>query len=399
MPTFRHVFATSPSPRSALTTPVSALLCVFAFAACEVIPKGDTATKQDTTTAPATGMPGDMAAGGALTPGDSAAGVPAVPPDSATQVATQGGDTGVVRIEPAVPRRGGVIFALVEGAAATRCTWKGAALPCYPHAGGTLALIPLPADEPAGRFTLTVERPGGRIAREITVNENEFGRELIFLDKEHYALIGRTADVARDARAVRSVLAGESANRQWDGAWRPIVSGPRGSGYGVERFYYPASDSARAIQIPSGARARGGFGGDTVSAPFDRGSTPGWRHAGVDMSARRGTPVTAPANGTVADVGDYTLTGRTVVLDHGQGVFTAYFHLDSALVRDGDQVRAGRSIGRVGSSGLSTGAHLHYGVYIHGRDVDPAAWREMPAWVRGGTAAAASAGRAQKGKQ
>ena len=80
----------------------------------------------------------------------------------------------------------------------------------------------------------------------------------------------------------------------------------------------------------------------------------------------------------MADVGEYILTGRTVVVDHGQGVFTIYMHLDTALVSKGDQVRVGRTLGRVGATGLATGPHLHYGVYLHGKDVDPAAWRDMP---------------------
>jgi len=91
------------------------------------------------------------------------------------------------------------------------------------------------------------------------------------------------------------------------------------------------------------------------------------------------------------DVGEYVLSGRTLVIDHGQGVYSAYFHLDTTLVRKGDQVRAGRTIARVGSTGLSTGPHLHYAIYVHGRDVDPAAWRDMPAFARGEGRATAAA--------
>ena len=99
--------------------------------------------------------------------------------------------------------------------------------------------------------------------------------------------------------------------------------------------------------------------------------------------------MTAPAAGTVADVGDYVLTGHTLLLDHGQGVFTAYFHLDTVLVRRGDVVARGKTVARVGQTGLATGAHLHYGVYVHGKDVDPAAWKAMPAWVRSDSGAVA----------
>jgi lysostaphin len=91
--------------------------------------------------------------------------------------------------------------------------------------------------------------------------------------------------------------------------------------------------------------------------------------------------VNAPAAGVVADVGQYTLMGRSVFIDHGNGVYSAFFHLDTALVRRGDEVVAGKQVGRVGSTGLATGPHLHYGVYINGRDVDPALWREAVSWM------------------
>jgi murein DD-endopeptidase MepM/ murein hydrolase activator NlpD len=65
-------------------------------------------------------------------------------------------------------------------------------------------------------------------------------------------------------------------------------------------------------------------------------------------------------------------------LDHGQGVHSAYFHLDTVLVREGDLVARGASLARVGATGLATGPHLHYGIYLHGKDVDPATWHAVP---------------------
>ena len=345
-------------------------LLLAALTACEVVK--DDATKRDTTTAPATGAATATVDSGAAAP----AGVPAAPSADSTSVAR---DSGMVTLSSDAPPRGGVLFALVEGLAVDipRCSWKGASLPCYRVERGVLAIIPLPADEPAGTFTLAVDRPAGRITRQITVAERDFGRELVFLDSAKYALIRRGRDVARDARAIRAVLATESAQRRWSGSWgSPLTA--RGGGYGVERFYYRAADSARAIRLTADMRATGAFGTDTAS-----GSTPSWRHAGVDLAAARGAAVSAPAGGVVADVGDYVLSGKTVIVDHGQGIVTAYFHLDTALVRRGDEVRKGQRLGRVGVTGLATGPHLHYGVYVHGKDVDPAAWAAMPAFARG----------------
>jgi murein DD-endopeptidase MepM/ murein hydrolase activator NlpD len=368
------------SPAISRSTRAVALLAtatLSAFlAACEVV---SNSSKRDTSTvAPSAGnVPTDSTQSG---------GVPAAPSDSlATTVAR---DSGLVTLSSDSPVRGGVLFALAEGLAAEnpRCTWKGAPLPCYRVARGVLAIIPLPADEPAGTFTLGFERPAGQITRQVTVADHDFGRELVFLDSAHYALVKRGADVARDARALRGVLAGESDTRLWRGSWGAPVKGARGGGYGAERFYYRAADSSRAIRLGPELKTRGSFGLDTVGG----GDVPSWRHAGVDLAAARGSSVVAPAAGLVADVGDYTLTGRTIIIDHGQGVHTAYFHLDSALVRRGDQVAAGKRIGRVGATGLATGPHLHYGIYVHGKDIDPAAWAAMPAFARDVSAAGQS---------
>jgi murein DD-endopeptidase MepM/ murein hydrolase activator NlpD len=309
-------------------------------------------------------------------------GVPAVPTDSSARAA----DSGRVTLYPASPRRGGVIWAFAEGVVTPvpHCTWKGAPLPCYAGNGGVVATIPLSADEPAGTFTLTVDRAAGRITRQIAVADRDFGRELVLLDAPHYALTQRSADVARDARAARGVLSAESDSRRWSGAWREPVPFKDAAGYGAARYYYRATDSSRAISLGTQGAPRGSFGGDT--AVGKSGDVPSWRHAGVDLAASRGANVIAPAGGTVADVGDYVLTGRTVLIDHGQGIFTAYFHLDTATVQRGDLVRVGRTIGRVGATGLATGPHLHYGVYLHGHDIDPVAWKDMPAWALGDTA-------------
>ena len=56
-------------------------------------------------------------------------------------------------------------------------------------------------------------------------------------------------------------------------------------------------------------------------------------------------------------------------------------HLDSATVSKGDIIRVGQRIGRVGATGLATGPHLHFGLYLHGKDIDPVAWRDMPQWL------------------
>lgn len=353
----------------------AALSMSVVMAACEVVDSKSAAAKQDTTTARAV-VP-ESARGTVAT--DSAVAIPVTPADSLR--AGMADDTGMVRIYPPEPRRGGVVFALAEGVAtpSPRCSWKSAPIPCYRTDAGTLVTVPLPADESAGTFTLTVERPNGRIVRQIAVADRDFGRELIFLTDSLYRRATSTREIARDARAVRGIASVESPDQRWTGRWREPVPGTRSEGYGVERYYYRATDSTRSIALGSQTKTRGTFGADTSDAPIT--GAPSWRHAGIDIPAKAGAPVAATAAGTVVDVGDYVLSGRTVLIDHGQGAVSAYFHLDSALVSKGDVVRAGQRIGRVGATGLATGPHLHFGMYLHGKDVDPVAWRDMPTWL------------------
>lgn len=99
-------------------------------------------------------------------------------------------------------------------------------------------------------------------------------------------------------------------------------------------------------------------------------------HAGVDFRAPSGTPVYAPAGGTVVLAEPMTMLGNAIVIDHGWGLLTGYWHLSSIEVQVGQQVAAGDLIGKVGSTGLSTGAHLHWEMWINGTPVDSLQWLE-----------------------
>lgn len=127
-----------------------------------------------------------------------------------------------------------------------------------------------------------------------------------------------------------------------------------------------------AIAVPSDkpvktAAFTSGYG--VRSDPFRGGAA---MHAGIDLAGPHGTPIYATADGIVTTAswnsGGY---GNLIKVDHGRGIETRYGHLAQMLVRDGQAVKRGQLIGRMGSTGRSTGSHLHYEVRIDGRAVNP----------------------------
>lgn len=139
----------------------------------------------------------------------------------------------------------------------------------------------------------------------------------------------------------------------------------------------------RAAGIATGGQASGGGSGTfswpvtgTITSPF------GWRsnpfggspefHQGLDIAAPTGTTVTAAAAGTVIMAQWYGGYGNYILIDHGGGYSTGYGHLSAIYVSNGQAVKRGQAIGAVGSTGASTGPHLHFEVRIDGKPVDPA---------------------------
>lgn len=100
-------------------------------------------------------------------------------------------------------------------------------------------------------------------------------------------------------------------------------------------------------------------------------------HEGVDFSAYAGTPVTAPAAGTVVLAEPLYVRGGAVILDHGLGIYTGFYHLSTINVITGQTVVPGDLLGEVGTTGLSTGNHLHWDLLVNGVWVDAATWQDL----------------------
>jgi murein DD-endopeptidase MepM/ murein hydrolase activator NlpD len=106
------------------------------------------------------------------------------------------------------------------------------------------------------------------------------------------------------------------------------------------------------------------------------------QHLGVDFAAREGSPVAAIDDGTVALVRDTFLGGTTVVIAHGGGISSVYFHFSKVSVAEGDKVAQGSKIGLAGHTGRATGPHLHLSVHVPGGMVDPASFIKLPIYAR-----------------
>jgi len=117
---------------------------------------------------------------------------------------------------------------------------------------------------------------------------------------------------------------------------------------------------------PTQGRITSGFG--TRQAPTAGAST---QHNGIDIAAPAGTAVLSALHGTVENVGFSQVRGNFITVNHGGGLTTTYQHLSGVNVAIGNVVRQGQRIGAVGSTGVSTGNHLHFGMQYHGRYVDP----------------------------
>ncbi|MEN9932649.1 MAG: hypothetical protein RIS17_1222 [Pseudomonadota bacterium] len=124
-----------------------------------------------------------------------------------------------------------------------------------------------------------------------------------------------------------------------------------------------------SFQWPATGRISTHFGAQRIY-----GEVPASYHGGMDIAAPHGTPVTSPIPGVVRlATGPFSLEGNIVIIDHGRGLYSVMMHLSKIDVKAGDIVAQGQQVGRIGSTGRSTGPHLHWGMTWNGTKVDPEA--------------------------
>lgn len=145
----------------------------------------------------------------------------------------------------------------------------------------------------------------------------------------------------------------------------------------LKTHWRDTNDTDTRFAVPAKGRLSGRFG----LRRFFNGEARS-PHAGFDIAAARGSAITATARGVVLDVGDYFFNGKTVFVDHGNGLISMYCHLDRIDVAIGDSIIKGQRLGLVGMTGRATGPHLHWSVILNGAMVDPALFVPASAMAR-----------------
>jgi murein DD-endopeptidase MepM/ murein hydrolase activator NlpD len=221
--------------------------------------------------------------------------------------------------------------------------------------GAYWALVGVDALTPPGEYPVALRATeldsGDQLTMQaaFTVTEGTFGTYNVPVSEDRQALLD-PALVQAERKKVNAVFAGFSEQRLWAGTFSlPLPGEPRTTApFGQRRSY---------------------AGGPVTSY-----------HSGHDFGADKGAPVSAPMTGTVALAERLDVRGKVVILDHGLGVFSGFWHLSQIDVTVGQVVSPGDVVGLVGNTGLSTGPHLHWEMRVGGVPVNPLQWtrREFP---------------------
>lgn len=209
------------------------------------------------------------------------------------------------------------------------------------HKSHWQAIVGLPLTAEPGVHQLTTIGPdSSRQEHVFTIQAKEYDTQRITLKNRR--MVEPTASDLK--RIEREQVAIRAAFAQWSEDPVPAL-----------RFDTPASGSL------TGTFGTRRFFNDEPRQP----------HSGIDIGAPAGTPVYAPAAGIVTLIGDYFFNGRTLFIDHGQGLVTMYNHLRKVSVANGARVLRGQRIGEIGMTGRATGPHLHLSVSLNNNRVDP----------------------------
>ena len=242
-----------------------------------------------------------------------------------------------------------------EADARVQGTFLGRTVQFFPEtrpgeAKGFVGLLGIDLQDVPGAHDLTIQvvhaERNRTLVYPVEVVKEKFRVEQLKLPKDKVDLDEQSlARWKAEQEQVKEALATDSQTRLWQPNFVEPVSGKRTGMFG-------------SVRIMNGQ--------------------PRSPHNGEDIGAPTGTDVVATNDGVVRLTVDHFFPGKGVILDHGLGFYSMYFHLSEVLVKDGEAVRTGQIIGKVGATGRATGPHLHWGVKLNGARVNPYAVLDLP---------------------
>ncbi len=257
-----------------------------------------------------------------------------------------------VELVPPRARPGDAFLVVVRGAGETplAATVGGRPLRFFPVRGGMAAVGGLPVETPPGPLAVELQGPAEarpRVVARLEVEPARFPRRELAVEKRFVA--PPSPELQRRIDEDRAAFA------------RAFTQPPA------------APHFSSNFALPREARITANYGEErTLNA------SKASQHYGMDLAGKVGEPIAAANAGVVVMVRECWAAGRAVVLWHGGDMYTTYFHLSRADVREGDRVRRGQRIGAVGASGRVTGPHLHWGVRVGQLYVDPRTVLALP---------------------
>ncbi len=256
-----------------------------------------------------------------------------------------------VQIRPLPIQQGATISIYVENLldGQPSGTFAGQQLRFFPKDDGYFALVGLDAFTEPELYELKLtgsgKRPWQPFSQFVPIQSGNYDFQTIVLGEEYDDLLAPEIRATEDA-FLSTIYTQVSEEQMWDGLFQiPVTTTIVTAPYGDARSY------------------NGG--------PYDS------FHTGLDVAGTIGTPILAPAPGTIVFAGPLQLRGNAVIVDHGLGVMSAYFHLSEIFVSEGDVVTGGQAIGAGGSTGLSTGPHLHWDLRIMDAPINGIQWTEV----------------------
>ncbi len=202
------------------------------------------------------------------------------------------------------------------------------------------AVVGIPIKQPVGPARLTYTHQGQSRTHTFTVSGKQYSEQHITLENQNMVTPPEETlvRIRREASRQRALYNQQLPSQDLSAGFVKPLQGITTSLFGHQRF----------------------FNGQPRNP-----------HSGLDIAADTGTPIQAAANATVSLADDLYFNGKTLFLDHGDGLVTMYCHMSELLVKEGDRVVQGQNIGKVGTTGRVTGPHLHWSVSLNGSRVDP----------------------------